>query len=120
MTSIQPHLPPGTRVVAHSKPAARETCPPNGEDIWYIGPSMEHYRCVNCYSPQTRATRDFDTDTFFPSTVSFPQVETDDFLHQAATDIVSILQQPPSSTVPSLQAGDTVQNALLQLATILH
>ena len=33
-----PLAPPGTRVVAHSKPAVRGTWAPNGEDAWYIGP----------------------------------------------------------------------------------
>ena len=36
------------------------------------------------------------------------------------TDIISILTTPPSSTTPSLQAGDKTRNALLEIATILH
>ena len=118
--NVTPLAPPGTRVVAHIKPAVRGTWAPNGEDAWYIGPSMQHYRCVNCYFPHTKATRDVDTVMFFPSTVPFPKVKIDDFLRQAATDIISILQSPPSTTVPSLQAGDEVQNAILKLATILN
>ena len=81
---------------------------------------MEHYRCVKCYFPQKKATRDVDTVTFFPTSVPFPKVNLDDFLRQAASDIVSLLQHPPSTTTPSLQAGDSIQNALLQLATILN
>ena len=73
-----------------------------------------------CYFPNTKATRDVDTVTFFPTTVPFPKVNLEDFLRQAASDIVSLLQNPPSTTTPSLQAGDSIQNALLQLATILH
>ena len=42
-----PLAPPGTRVVFHSKPAVRGSWAPNGEDAWYIDPSMEHYRYVN-------------------------------------------------------------------------
>ena len=115
-----PLAPPGTRVVSHSKPEIRGSWAPNGEDAWYIGPSMEHYRCVNCYFPNTKATRNVDTVTFSPTTVPFPKVNLEDFLRQAASDIVSLLQNPPSTTTPSLQAGDSIQNALLQLATILH
>ena len=37
----------------------------------------------------------------------YPQINLDDFLRQAAGDIISILTQPPSSVVPTLQAGDT-------------
>ena len=93
---------------------------PNREEAWYIGPSMEHYRCVNCYFPNTKTTRDVDTVTFFPTTVPFPKVNLEAFLRQAASDIVSLLQNPPSTTTPSLPAGDDIQNALLQLATIIH
>ena len=44
----------------------------------------------------------------------------DDFLLQSAQDIITLLRNPPPLTVPSLQAGDTTKNALLQLATLLH
>ena len=112
--------PPGTRVVAHSKPAVRDTWAPNGEDAWYVGPLMEHYRCVNFYFPQTKETRDVETVNFFPTNVPFPKVKIEDFLRQAASDIVTILQHPPSTTVPLLQAGNTIQNALLQLVIVLN
>ena len=44
----------------------------------------------------------------------------EDFLRQAASDIVTILENIPPSTVQSLQAGNEVSNALLYLATILN
>ena len=44
----------------------------------------------------------------------------EDFLEQAATDIVTILTEPLSTTTPSLQAGDHMRNALLTLATQLQ
>ena len=114
-----PLAPPGTKIVSHKKPNDRGTWELNGEVGWYVGPSMHHYRCVKCYFPRTRATRDCDTVTFFPTTIPFPQIKLDDYLRQAATDIITILTQPPSTTTPSLQAGDPVRNALLTLATQL-
>ena len=97
-----PLAPPGTRVVAHTKPAVRGTWAPNEEDAWHIGPSLHHYRCVICYFPDTRATRNVDTVEFPPSTVPFPQVKLANFSRQTAGDIVHILKNPPSSTIPSL------------------
>ena len=44
----------------------------------------------------------------------------EDFLRQAATDIVHLLKHPPSSVVPSLQAGDPTYNALRDIATIFN
>ena len=114
-----PMAPPGTKIVAHIKPNNRGTWELNGEVGWYVGPSMQHYRCVRCYFPRTKTVRDCDTVTFFPTTIPFPQVKLDDHLKQAASDIITILTQPPSTTIPSLQAGDPVRNALLTLATQL-
>ena len=36
----------------------------------------------------------------------YPQINLDDFLRQTAGDIISILTQPQSSVVPTLQVGD--------------
>ena len=114
-----PMAPPGTKIVAHVKPSIRRTWELNGELGWYVGPSMHHYRCVQCYFPRTKTPRDCDTVTFFPTHVPFPEIKLDDFLRQAATDIITILTSPPSTTTPSLEAGDPVRNALLTLATQL-
>ena len=47
------------------------------------------------------------------------EVHINDFLNQAAIDILRILKQPPPSTIPSLQAGDEVYNGIFQIATLL-
>ena len=70
-----PLAPPGTKIVAHIKSNQRRTCELNGEAVWYAGPSMNHYRCVECYFPRTKTTRDYDTVTFFPTTIPFPEVK---------------------------------------------
>ena len=74
---------------------------------------------MKCYFPHTRSERDCDTLTYIPHVVPFPQITTEDFLKQAATDIIHLLSQPPKSTIPTLEAGSTTQNALLKLAEIL-
>ena len=81
-----------------------------------MGPALNHYRCVTCYFPCTRTTRVCKTVTFIPHEIPIPQVTLTDHLKQAATDIVTLLTNPPSSTTPSLRAGDPVQNALLDIA----
>ena len=57
-------------------------------------------------------------NSFYPKIIDFPKVTTDDFLRQAALDIISILQSPPASTIKSLEADDQTRNVLLKLATI--
>ena len=48
-----PLLPPGTHVIAHHAPEDRATWDLNGEKGWYVGPSNDHYRCVEVYFPKT-------------------------------------------------------------------
>ena len=115
-----PIAPPGTKVLAHAKPDNRASWAPHGDEGWYVGPSMDHYRCVNCYFPKTRSQRDVDTVTFFPKVVNFPAVKAEDFLKQAALDIISILTKPPSTTIVQLEAGDATKNALLKIAQALQ
>ena len=115
-----PLAPPGTKVIVHVDPTIRGTWELNGDQGWYVGPALDHYRCITCYFPRTRTTRICETVTFIPHEVPFPEVNLTDQLTQAAEDIVSILTQPPSPTTPSLQAGDPVCNALLDIATQLR
>ena len=115
-----PLAPPGTKVVIHNKPESRASWDLNGQEGWYIGRSPQHYRCVKCFIPRTRTEVNTDTVVFIPQKIEFPKVTTEDFLRQAAADIISLLTHPPPSTVPSLQGGDATKNALLDLATILN
>ena len=96
-----PMTPPGTRVVVHDKPNNRRSFAGYGTEAWYIVPSLEHYRRFKCYMSETYSERNADTAEFFPATTPFPQVTTDDYLRQAATDILAILQEPQKS-IPSL------------------
>ena len=111
-----PLAPPGTKIVAHIDPTDRGTWELNGEVGWYVGPAMDHYRCITAYFPRTRTTRVCDTVTFFPHDVAFPRVTLKDQLIQAAEDIVNILASPPAPTVPTLKAGDPVRNAMIDIA----
>jgi hypothetical protein len=113
-----PLAPPGTKGLIHLKPDQPASWAYHGEEGWYVGPSMEHYGCVKCYIPKSGRERDVDTLTFFPKSVPFPQISTEDYSKQAASDIVALLQQPPTN-LPFLAYGDATKNALVQIATLL-
>jgi hypothetical protein len=113
-----PLAPPGTRTMVHLKPDQRASWAYHGEEGWYVGPSIEHCRCVKCCLPSTARVRDVDTLQFFPKKIPFPKTSTEDCLKQAASDILAILQNPPSS-LPYLACGDTTNNAIVQIATLL-
>ena len=59
-------------------------------------------------------------NNLFLTVIPFLKVNIEDFLRQAATDRIHILNAPPSTTTPSLQAGDLIRNALIQLITLLQ
>ena len=116
-----PLAPPGTKCLVHAKISQRGTWAPSGEEGWTVGYSPEHYRCIKVYFPKIRSEQNCDTITFFPTVIPYPEVKLEDFLRQAASDIITILTPPPSTTITSsLQAGDTTKNALLDIATIFH
>ena len=56
---------------------------------------------------------------FFPHSIPFPRVTLNDYLKQAATDIILILSNPPSTNVPSLLAGEDTNQALYKIAKLL-
>ena len=48
-----PLAPPGTKVIAHTNSQKRGSWELNSEIGWYVGPSLNHYRCVKVYFPRT-------------------------------------------------------------------
>jgi hypothetical protein len=114
-----PLAPPGTRIVVHENSNNRTSFGTHATDGWYIGPALDHYRCYHCYIPSTASTRNADTVDFFPKQVPFPKTNTDDYLRQAAEDIVSILSTKRTSN-PSLTYGSPITNAYTHIAQILR
>ena len=114
-----PLAPPGTKILLHLKSKVRGSWSYHGEEGWYIGPSLEHYRCVKCFIPKTSRERDADTVEFFPHSIEIPSFTTEALLQQTAIDMVALLNSP-DTVAPSLQYGDKTQNALLQIATLLN
>ena len=64
-----PLAPPGTKALVHEKPAQRTSWGYNGVEDWYVGPALEHYRCVTCYIPETKRERIADTVKLFPHNI---------------------------------------------------
>ena len=52
-----PLVPPGKKELFHEKPDVQKTWALRGKDACYIGPALEHYRCVEFYMPETRSKR---------------------------------------------------------------
>jgi hypothetical protein len=109
--------PLGTRIIAHETPGRRRTWAPHGQDGWYIGPSLEHYRCYTIYITKTRANRIVETVEFSPHKFISPFPSSHDLATQAAADRTHALLHPQPAG-PFCQVGDEQTNALRRLASI--
>ena len=114
-----PLAPPGTKVVFHNKPSQLASWAFHGQEGWYIGPAMDHYRNITAYFPKLRIEKVTDTVTFIPHNVPIPTVTLSDFLFKAVEDIITILQTPGDQLSPTLKMGDNTRNALLEITTTL-
>eukprot|EP00957_Ditylum_brightwellii_P128735 9820950-Ditylum_brightwellii.AAC.1 len=106
-------MPSSTKSQEHNIPL------PTMVDSWTIGPSMEHYRCIKCFVPSTRATVDTDTLKLLGHDIPTPQVDDKDTFHQALADVVHLLQNPQKTNLPEFYKGDEVKNAFTNSAELL-
>lgn len=110
---------PGTRVLIHEPPSRRLTFAPHGLEGFYIGPSMEHYRCYKVFVPSTQSTRDVLTLEWFPSSIPYPRVGQNEYLQQTADDLLTLLEGQSPTTYPTLNFGSPTRNAYSDLAKLL-
>ena len=89
--------PPGTRVLVHKTTKQRASFAPHGVDGWYIGPSLDHYWCYNCYIPLTASTCNAISVDWFPHQIPFPKVTMDDYLTQTAKEILALIRKKLAS-----------------------
>jgi len=117
---LQPNTlaPPGTRVLVHEKPSARDSWSPHGVDGWYIGPALELYRCFKVWIWDTRNERVCDTLEWFPSKVTLPLASSINLIIVAANNIVHALNHPPAGS-PLAPLANSGVKTLRNIAEIL-
>ena len=111
-------LPPGTRVVMHSKPDKCTSWAFHGEKGWYVGPATSHYRCIKVYIPKTQRERITDTAQIISKQIPIPQASIQDHLRNTADKMVHLLSTNPSF-LPYHIPTNTNQ-ALLDIAQLLQ
>jgi hypothetical protein len=114
-----PMVPPGTRIIAHETPSRRRTWAPYGIDGWYIGPSLEHYRCYTVYITKTRGNIIVETVDFFPEKITLPFPSSQELATQAAAELTHALLHPQPAG-PCCQVGNEQTIALKRLASIFE
>jgi hypothetical protein len=110
---------PGTRVLVHDKPSDRNSSAPHGQDAWYIGPALHHYRCYNVWMWDTRCEREPDTLTWFPQQYTMPTPSALDIIAAGIQDIATTLNHPgPNSPLNPLMTQQAA--ALSDIVTIFN
>jgi hypothetical protein len=89
---------PGNCVIAHDKPANRDTWSPHGSDGWYIGPALESYRYFTVWIWDTQQTRITDTLSWFPSKVTVPLASSTDLVIAGINNIIQALTHPSTNS----------------------
>ena len=111
--------PLGNIVLVHKKTTTFRTWAPRGNVGWYIGPTLDHYQCVECYTPSTHNTRTAYTVEFILTVIPITNTNSEEYLFQSIADIIALLANP-NPTVPSFSFEDNTQNAVKQIATRLN
>ena len=81
---------PGTRVIVHNKPGNSTSWGHHVTPVRYIGPSPDHYICMQCHMPETVIVGINDTLQYIPKAFSFPNTTTEDYLQQGIGGIIAI------------------------------
>ena len=116
-----PMTPPGTKMITHRKQIQHASWDFHGDDGFYIGPAVEHYRCVQCLVTSTRRVRISDIVQFFPHATPFLQVSLNSRLLTALDEIISTLHSPNFHHLnPSLKFDNTTKLAIQIIANMLH
>lgn len=106
-----PLAPPGTKAILFDDPKQRGTWAPHSQDVWYVGPAREHYRCYQFYHPETKGTRIGGTAKFFPQYCQLPCISSAD----RAEELIAALCNP-APRAPLAPLSTKHLDALKQLA----
>ena len=86
-----------THVIVHEKPVNGTLWIHHCTPGWYIGTSLDYYRCMLCYMPETGKVRITDTLQYIPKSFAFPKITTEEYRKQAIRDNIEIMKDPPKT-----------------------
>jgi hypothetical protein len=86
-------------------------------DVYYMGPSLDHYRCYQVHITKAKGTRIVDTVEFPPSKTAMPKTSSRDLTAIAALELSNALQNPEPAD-PFSHIGTAQLQALRPLSEI--
>ena len=116
---MSPMEPPVTRVLVHEKPDNCTSWSYHVTPGWYIGTSIDHYRCMQCYITITGIVCITDTLQYIRKSFNLPNTTTEYYLRQAIVGIISIIKDTPKK-FSFLSYGDATKNSINHIAHILQ
>ena len=84
--AAHPIAPVGTRVEIYESAEARESWAPHSSAGFYLGPSLNHYRCYRVFAVQTQRVRISDSLDWFPLSVQMPGSSVSELILAALLD----------------------------------
>ena len=84
-----PLAPLGCKAVIYKDGYVRGSWASRGVDGWYLGPSMDHYRCDVYYVPETRAYRVSGSTELFPQHCQLPVLTPHQHLRELTDELAA-------------------------------
>ena len=113
-----PLAPLGTKSFVHERSTQRRTFADHGKIGYTIGPCKLHYRHLDFYIPETRATRVTDTYVFLPTKFELPATAMADRTTMALEELTAALNDRTLDTIPVNDQHD-LNRQLQRIRTIL-
>ena len=93
-------MPPGTKLIVHSKLDQQKSWDYHGIKGYYVRPSLNHYLCITTYIPQTHAERKTDTAVLIPTVIPIPEVNVDDHIKATGEKLIHLLTKKKFPLLP--------------------
>jgi hypothetical protein len=90
-----PLAPPGCKAVIYKAPASRGSWANHGTDVWYVGPSLDHYQCNHYFVPDTRAYRVSGLAELFPQHCQVPFLLWNENFQEVIDELTTTLNELP-------------------------
>ena len=81
------------KALAYDAPSTRTTFAPHATDVYYVGPALNHYRCLRFWNVNTKRMRITNTYQLFPAHCSMPTISEADKTLIAAQELIGIARK---------------------------
>ncbi|EJK70474.1 hypothetical protein THAOC_08166 [Thalassiosira oceanica] len=79
----------GSKALAYDAPSTRTTFAPHATDVYYVGPALQHYRCLRFWNTKTKRFRITNTYQLFPAHCTLPTISEADKTLIAAEELLA-------------------------------